>query len=75
VICVVSSLGATLSSTITIDKNTMTSKDRILHTNKLENEHVVTIKGDYGQGTPADQHLYTTRGTVDSNSLNIEKKR
>jgi hypothetical protein len=41
------------------------NKDRILHTTKTINEPIVTVKGDYGQGTPADQHLYTTRG-VDS---------
>ncbi|UJR09405.1 hypothetical protein I4U23_013647 [Adineta vaga] len=40
------------------------NKDRILHTAKIANEPVVTVKGDYGQGTPADQHLYTTRGGV-----------
>ncbi|CAF2551493.1 unnamed protein product [Rotaria sp. Silwood2] len=39
------------------------NKDRILHTTKTKNESIVTVKGDYGQGTPADQHLYTTRGT------------
>ncbi|CAF1248776.1 unnamed protein product [Rotaria sordida] len=41
----------------------LVNKDRILHTTKKNNESIVTIKGDYGQGTPADQHLYTTRGT------------
>jgi len=38
---------------------------------KTTNEPTVTIKGDYGQGTPADQHLYTTRGVTSSDS---EKK-
>ncbi len=47
------------------------SKDRILHTTKTVNEPIVTVKGDYGQGTPADQHLYTTRGV---SSLDPEKK-
>jgi len=47
------------------------TKDRILHTTKTANEPVVTVKGDYGQGTPADQHLYTTRGVT---SLDSEKK-
>jgi hypothetical protein len=47
------------------------SKDRILHTTKTANEPIVTVKGDYGQGTPADQHLYTTRGV---SSLDPEKK-
>ncbi len=47
------------------------SKDRILHTTKTANEPIVTVKGDYGQGTPADQHLYTTRGVP---SLDSEKK-
>lgn len=46
-------------------------KDRILHTTKTANEPVITIKGDYGQGTPADQHLYTTRGAIVSD---LEKK-
>lgn len=46
-------------------------KDRILHTTKTANEPVITIKGDYGQGTPADQHLYTTRGATVSD---VEKK-
>jgi len=40
------------------------TKDRILHTTKTLNEPIVTAKGDYGQGTPADQHLYTTRGVT-----------
>ncbi len=47
------------------------SKDRILHTTKTANQPIVTVKGDYGQGTPADQHLYTTRGVT---SLDSEKK-
>jgi hypothetical protein len=47
------------------------SKDRILHTTKTANEPIVTVKGDYGQGTPTDQHLYTTRGVA---SLDSEKK-
>ena len=46
-------------------------KDRILHTTKTINEPVIAVKGDYGQGTPADQHLYTTRGGTVSES---EKK-
>ena len=37
-------------------------KDRILHTTKAHGEPAVVAKGDYGQGTPTDQHLYTTRG-------------
>jgi hypothetical protein len=47
------------------------NKDRILHTTKTINEPIVTVKGDYGQGTPADQHLYTTRGVT---TLDSEKK-
>jgi len=47
------------------------SKDRILHTTKTANQPIVTVKGDYGQGTPADQHLYTTRGVT---SVDSEKK-
>ena len=47
------------------------NKDRILHTTKTTNEPVITVKGDYGQGTPADQHLYTTRGVT---ALDSEKK-
>ncbi|CAF1034423.1 unnamed protein product [Adineta steineri] len=50
------------------------NKDRILHTTKIENEPVVTVKGDYGQGTPTDQHLYTTRGVVNPTLLGAEKK-
>jgi hypothetical protein len=46
------------------------NKDRILHTAKIDNEPMVITKGDYGQGTPTDQHLYTTRGI----SLDMEKK-
>ncbi|CAF2944844.1 unnamed protein product [Rotaria sp. Silwood2] len=49
-------------------------KDRILHTTKTENEPRVTIKGDYEQGTSADQHLYTTRGNINPTSLDTEKK-
>ncbi|CAF1269881.1 unnamed protein product [Rotaria sp. Silwood1] len=41
----------------------LVNKDRILHTTKTKNESIINVKGDYGQGTPADQHLYTTRGT------------
>ncbi|CAF2768829.1 unnamed protein product [Rotaria sp. Silwood2] len=50
------------------------NKDRILHTAKTENEPSVTIKGDYGQGTSADQHLCTTRGNINPTSLDTEKK-
>jgi hypothetical protein len=58
----------------TIEKKIIEHKDRILHTAKIENEPIVTVKGDYGQGTLADQHLYTTRGVVNPTSLNTEKK-
>ena len=37
------------------------SKDRILHTTQRSNEPIVSVKGDYGQGVPADQQFYTTR--------------
>jgi hypothetical protein len=50
---------------------TVENKDRILHTTKTTNEPIITVKGDYGQGTPADQHLYTTRGVT---ALDSEKK-
>ena len=38
------------------------------------NEPLVTVQGDYGQGTPADQHLYTTRGVVNPVPVANEKK-
>ncbi|CAF3281322.1 unnamed protein product [Rotaria socialis] len=47
------------------------NKHRVFHTTKTENESTITIKGDYGQGTPGDQHFYTTRGTT---SVDTEKK-
>lgn len=50
------------SNSSTATKAIVESKDRILHSTNNSNEPVVTVKGDYGQGTPADQHLYTTRG-------------
>ncbi|CAF3533784.1 unnamed protein product [Rotaria sordida] len=53
---------------------TIDNKDRILHTGKTENKPNIIIKGDYGQGTPADQHLYTTRSNVNSAPLDTEKK-
>lgn len=62
------------SSSLIETKNQATPiehKDRILHTTKIANEPVIAVKGDYGQGTPADQHLYTTRGATVSES---EKK-
>ncbi len=58
----------------TSNQSTIENKDRILHTIKTKNEPIITIKGDYGQGTPADQHLYTTRGVVNSTLLDSEKK-
>ncbi|CAF1047833.1 unnamed protein product [Rotaria sordida] len=53
---------------------TIDNKDRILHIGKTENKSNIIIKGDYGQGTPADQHLYTTRSNVNSAPLDTEKK-
>lgn len=51
------------------------NKDRILHTQTTTDEPIVNAKGDYGQGTPADQHLYTTRGNTNStSSLDTQKK-
>ncbi|UJR36699.1 hypothetical protein I4U23_029416 [Adineta vaga] len=50
------------------------SKDRILHTIKNENEPIISVNGDYGQGTPVDQHLYTTRSIVNSSVVDTEKK-
>jgi len=58
----------------TIERKIIENKDRILHTAKTGNEPILTVKGDYGQGTPADQHLYTTRGVDNPTSLNTEKK-
>ena len=56
----------------TSGKKVIERKDRILHTTKTTNEPTVVAKVDYGQGTPADQHLYTTRGVV--NPIDVEKK-
>jgi hypothetical protein len=64
----------TTSNQSTIERKIIENKDRILHTAKTGNEPIVTVKGDYGQGTPADQHLYTTRGVDNPTSLNTEKK-
>ncbi|CAF1136292.1 unnamed protein product [Adineta ricciae] len=50
------------------------NKDRILHSVKTANEPIVTVQGDYGQGSPADQHLYTTRGVANPVVLDTEKK-
>ncbi|CAF4018228.1 unnamed protein product [Rotaria magnacalcarata] len=47
------------------------NKHRVFHTTKTKNESTITIKGDYGQSTPGDQHFYTTRGTT---SVDAEKK-
>lgn len=47
------------------------NKDRILHTTKTKDQPITTVKGDYGQGTPADQQFYTTRGT---SSTDAQKK-
>ncbi|CAF4725809.1 unnamed protein product, partial [Rotaria magnacalcarata] len=52
----------------------LANKDRVLHTAKTQNEPIVNVKGDYGQGTPADQHLYTTRGNANPTSLDAQKK-
>ncbi|CAF2099619.1 unnamed protein product [Rotaria magnacalcarata] len=52
----------------------LANKDRVLHTAKTQNEPIVNVKGDYGQGTPADQHLYTTRGSANPTSLDAQKK-
>lgn len=57
-----------------LEKKPIEIKDRILHTAKTTNEPPVVVKGDYGQGTPADQHLYTTRGSVNPTLVNSEKK-
>lgn len=57
-----------------LEKKPIEIKDRILHTAKIGNEPPIVIKGDYGQGTPADQHLYTTRGSIDPTLVNSEKK-
>lgn len=46
------------------------SKDRIFHVSKAG-----TVKGDYGQGTPADQHLYTTRDSAHAIVSDADKKR
>ena len=65
-----------ISLETTSETKSIESKDRILHTAKTAlNEPVVVVKGDYGQGTPADQHLYTTRGgSVNPTLVNSEKK-
>jgi len=60
--------------TTTSNQPIIENKDRILHTTKTKNEPIITVKGDYGQGTPADQHLYTTRGVVNPTLVNTEKK-
>ena len=60
-----------LTETTTDQSSVVESKDRILHTVKSDNETIINVKGDYGQGTPADQHLYTTR---DGPSLDSQKK-
>ncbi|CAF3327849.1 unnamed protein product [Rotaria socialis] len=52
----------------------LANKDRVLHTAKTQNEPIANVKGDYGQGTPADQHLYTTRGSANPTLLDAEKK-
>ena len=57
-----------------LEKKPIEIKDRILRTAKIANEPPVVVKGDYGQGTPADQHLYTTRGSIDPTLVNSEKK-
>ena len=62
------------SITAQAEKRVLESKDRILRTAKNANEPVVHVKGDYGQGTPADQQFYTTRGTTDATVSNTEKK-
>jgi hypothetical protein len=58
----------------TIEKKFNENKDRILHAAKNDQDRIIVVKGDYGQGTPADQHLYTTRGPVHATSLDAEKK-
>lgn len=55
--------GQQSSSSTTINEH----KDRIIHTKTNENQPVTNVKGDFGQGTPADQHLYTTRGSSNEN--------
>ena len=57
-----------------VEKKVAEGKDRILRTVKDANEPVVHVKGDYGQGTPADQQFYTTRGISDATVSNLEKK-
>jgi hypothetical protein len=56
----------------TSEKKILEHKDRILHTTKTANEPTIIAKVDYGQGTPADQHLYTTRSAI--NPIDVEKK-
>lgn len=69
-----SSIETTTSTTSSIENKVIENKDRILHTAKSVNEPIVHAKGDYGQGTPSDQHLYTTRGNNSTTSLDTEKK-
>lgn len=56
-----------------VEKKVLEGKDQILRTVKNANEPVVHVKGDYGQGTQADQQFYTTRGTTDATVSPAEK--
>lgn len=64
----------TPSITTQVEKRISEGKDRILHTAKSATEPVLHVKGDYGQGTPADQQFYTTRGNLDAAVSITEKK-
>ncbi|CAF1044279.1 unnamed protein product [Didymodactylos carnosus] len=52
----------TAPSTATLNKKLSDVKDKIIHTTKSTSTTSTPVVPDYGQGSLADQHLYTTRG-------------